>query len=332
MLQLLLERGQSYADLASVLGVGESEVRARARAALTELAGVDPDRNVGVTDYLLGQADPIGRADVVRHLKDHPDELDLVSELSQKLRLLAPEAELPRLPGEERQPRPRRARRLPSRLPLPDRWRRREAAAEVAGTAAQPPRGALSRRQTQLMVGLGSVAVLVIVVVLAATGAFSGDDGGGAPTTPTNPDVTEELTRVRLQPQGGGSGNGQAVFGLASGDQPFVDLSLSGLEPAPQGQTYVVWLLLAPEQGYPLSPINVAQNGSFNDRFAIPSLVVPIVARVQFVDVSVAPVNTIRNVIQAAIEKNNVVVQRPGTSVLRGRIPRTTDVTGQGQG
>ena len=38
MLQLLLERGQSYADLASVLGIDEAEVRTRARAALTELA------------------------------------------------------------------------------------------------------------------------------------------------------------------------------------------------------------------------------------------------------------------------------------------------------
>ena len=42
MLQLLLERGQSYADLASLLGVDEAEVRARARATLTELAGADP--------------------------------------------------------------------------------------------------------------------------------------------------------------------------------------------------------------------------------------------------------------------------------------------------
>ena len=64
-LQLLLERGQSYADLARLLGEDEDEVRARARAALTELGGADPDRNVGLTDYLLGQADPIGRADAV---------------------------------------------------------------------------------------------------------------------------------------------------------------------------------------------------------------------------------------------------------------------------
>ena len=72
MLQLLLERGQSYEDIAQLLGQDEAEVRARARAALTELGGADPDRNVGLTDYLLGQADPIGRADAVRHLRDDP--------------------------------------------------------------------------------------------------------------------------------------------------------------------------------------------------------------------------------------------------------------------
>ena len=118
MLQLLLERGQSYADLASLLGVDEAEVRARARAALTELAGADPDRHVGLTDYLLGQADPIGRADAVRHLKDDPADLELATEIAQKIRLIAPDAELPRLPGEERRPRPRRARRRA--VPPPD--------------------------------------------------------------------------------------------------------------------------------------------------------------------------------------------------------------------
>ena len=117
MLQLLLERGQSYADLASLLGVEEAEVRARARATLTELAGADPDRHVGLTDYLLGQADPIGRADAVRHLKDDPDDLELATEITQKIRLIAPDAELPRLPGEERRPRPGRTARR--RLPPP---------------------------------------------------------------------------------------------------------------------------------------------------------------------------------------------------------------------
>src|SRR5918996_1224921 len=96
-LQLLLERRQSYADIATVLGGDEAEVGARARAALTALGGTDPDRNVGLTDYLLGQADPIGRADTVRHLRDDAADHRLATELNARLRELFPDAELPRL-------------------------------------------------------------------------------------------------------------------------------------------------------------------------------------------------------------------------------------------
>ena len=81
-LQLLLERGQTYSDLATLLAVDEAEVRDRARAALTELGGADPDRNVGLTDYLLGQADPIGRADASRHLRDDPGDHALATALA----------------------------------------------------------------------------------------------------------------------------------------------------------------------------------------------------------------------------------------------------------
>jgi anti-sigma factor RsiW len=184
MLQLLLERGQSYDDLASILGTDPAEVRARARAALRELAGTDPDRNVALTDYLLGQADPIDRADVVRHLKDDPRDLELVTELAQKLRLVAPEAELPRLPGEERAPRPRRATR--ERLPAPLRKLtppRRGPAAE--GDEARARRTTLTRRQTQGIVVLGCAAVLVAVGALAIAGVFTGDNADSATTTTT---------------------------------------------------------------------------------------------------------------------------------------------------
>ncbi len=188
MLQLLLERGQSYEDLAGVLGVDEAGVRGRARAALTELAGVDPDRNVGLTDYLLGQADPIGRADAVRHLKDDPADLELASELSQKLRLVAPQAELPRLPGEERRPRPRSGGGAAARLPIPDRLRgaRRPKGEPGGAPAASPSRlAAVKGGRTRLIVALGCLAVLVIVGVLAATGAFKGGDSSQAATTAT---------------------------------------------------------------------------------------------------------------------------------------------------
>lgn len=191
MLQLLLERGQSYDDLASILGVSSDEVRSRARAALTDLGGGDPDRNVALTDYLLGQADPIDRADAVRHLKDDPEDLALVTELAQKLRLVAPEAELPRLPGEERQPRPRGSTRR--RLPKPLK-KLAPGPKESTDGEPRPPRTSLSRRQTQGIVIAGCATVLVAVGVLAIAGVFSSGSSGSTTTSPTTASDTSANT------------------------------------------------------------------------------------------------------------------------------------------
>ena len=120
-LQLLLERGQTYGDLATLLGQEESEVRARARAALTELGGADPDRNVGLTDYLLGQADPIGRADASRHLRDDPDDRQLASELCETPARDVPDA--PSCRGFRASRASRRRPRPPHRRPKPSRPR-----------------------------------------------------------------------------------------------------------------------------------------------------------------------------------------------------------------
>ncbi|KAA0271772.1 MAG: hypothetical protein EDQ89_09685, partial [Acidobacteria bacterium] len=69
LLQLLCERGQSYEDIAGLLGGSAEEVRNRARAALREIGGADPDADVALTDFLLGQADPIGRADAILQVR-----------------------------------------------------------------------------------------------------------------------------------------------------------------------------------------------------------------------------------------------------------------------
>jgi hypothetical protein len=212
MLQLLLERGQSYDDLASILGVGPGEVRARARAALTELAGVDPDRNVALTDYMLGQADPIDRADAVRHLKDDPEDLATATELAQKLRLVAPEAQLPRLPGSPRQPQPRRkAREVPAPLRklLPARR-----GGEEPGEP-RPPRTTLTRRQTQWIVVAGCAAVLIAVGALAIAGVFSGSSetaSSATATTSTNAAATRGKDQgYPLVPIGGANSPGGAA-------------------------------------------------------------------------------------------------------------------------
>ena len=323
-LQLLLERGQTYADLAALLGQDEADVRARARAALTELVGTDPDKNVGITDYLLGQADPIGRADASRHLRDDPADHKIATELAVRLRLMFPTAELPRLPGEPRQAGGGLLRRGPSAA----------SGAEAPAGGPRAGRGGLTESQGRLVLISSIGAVLLVVIVLAITGAFSGDDeaGGtasdGATTTATTPD--EQLQSVDLEPIGGGDASGTAVFGLATGDQPYIDLDIRGLDPAPGGQTYVAWLMLTEEEGYPLSPIVVSQNGSYQNRFAIPSAVLPVIARVQYVDVSIAPIKTIERLIRDAIDNTELVLTEPGEKILRGAIP--AGATGQGGG
>jgi hypothetical protein len=323
-LQLLLERRQSYADLSSLLGVDESEVRERARSAVRELAGGDPDRNVDLTDYLLGQADPIGRADAVRHLREDPDDYRLASDLLEELRELVPAAELPRLPGEPRSG--RFLRRAPADA---DRAPGADAAASARRLTS------LSGHQARLLVILGSAAVLLIAVVLGITGAFGGD-GGGGDTSTTTTDTTaatdasgQEITRVKLAPPGNGDADGDAVFGLATNDQAYIDLTISGLDPAPNNQTYVVWLLLDKDQGYPLAPIEVSQDGAFHDRFPIPSAVLALVTRVRFVDVSIAPNDVLASLIQKAQQQTqkqsaqitDLILQKPGQTVLEGEVP-----------
>lgn len=299
MLQLLLERGQSYEDLAGVLGIDRDEVRRRARAALRELAGADPDAQVGLTDYLLGQADPIGRADAARQLQTDAQTRELAADLAAKLQLIAPEADLPELPG------PRPPSRI-ARLPRPPRVR----AAERAG---------LTQRQARTFAALGASAVILIFAVLAIAGAFGGEDEGT--TTTAEEAAGEELVSVQLQPEGESEASGQAVFGLATGDQPFLDVEIQRLEQPPEGQTYVIWFLLNENRGYPLAPLTPGANGSFGDRFAIPQVVLPIAIRTRFVDVSLVDNEQLAGDLQKAIEGANVLLRRQGETVLRGTIP-----------
>jgi hypothetical protein len=181
MLQLLLERNQSYDDLASVLGVKPDEVHERARAALTELGGSDPDADVGLTDYLLGQADPIGRADAVRHLQSDPQALGLAEKVAAQLQLLAPDAELPQLPRSKGKPAaappttvagdgaPKRPPKSEGRFP---------GAATASSLQAWVRRLFAERRKQSIIVSVVAVAALV-VGILAIAGAFGGGGGGG---------------------------------------------------------------------------------------------------------------------------------------------------------
>ena len=48
-----------------------------------------------------------------------------------------------------------------------------------------------------------------------------------------------------------------AIFGIATADQAYVDVTIEGLDPPPQDRSYVLWLMLNKKDGYPLSPLAV---------------------------------------------------------------------------
>jgi hypothetical protein len=301
-LQLILQRGQRYAQLATLLGIEEAEVRARARAALAELGGADPDRNVGLTDYLLGQADPIGRADASRHLRDDSQDAALAGTIAERLREMFPGAELPRLPG---QARPRRAG--PRRLRAP----------------AAPD---LSQPQTRLIVILGSAAVLLIAIVLGITGAFSGgDDSSSAAATPTDSTTaSESAVPVTLRPEKGSDAGGVVVFGFATADQPFIEFQIRNLEPATNDTAYVLWFLSG-KTGFPLpTPLPVQANGTLDQNIPVPAEVLAFVQRADTIAIALNDRVQLDRDIQRAIKSGQGALRYPGGTVLSAPIRGAT--------
>ena len=225
----------------SCSGSREAEVRARARAALTELGGADPDRHVGLTDYLLGQADPIGRADASRHLRDDPADHELASELSDRLRELFPNAELPRLPG---QPRSGGGllRRAPAPASAPDAARPQGGALALADAAA----GGSRQRGCAADRGRARGHRRVRGRRRRRRG-----DGGRARPRRRPRRATSGRSRSPLRPEKGSDAGGAVVFGFATADQPFIEFQIRNLEPRGERRRLRALVPARPRPGIP---------------------------------------------------------------------------------
>src|SRR5437588_8243029 len=102
VLELVLRRGRSYDEIATLLSIDRAGVRQRALAALDALGPttrVPPERRGLITDYLLG-ALPAGVADDVReHLSQSASERAWARAVSGELQGLS-EGLLPEVPAD----------------------------------------------------------------------------------------------------------------------------------------------------------------------------------------------------------------------------------------
>ncbi|MDQ2939317.1 MAG: hypothetical protein M3R23_02165 [Actinomycetota bacterium] len=319
MLQLLLQRGQSYADIGSLLGLDVEGVQSRARAALTEIGGQDPDRDVSLTDYLLGQADPIGRADAARQLQADGEARDLAERLVTQLRVLAPGADLPDLPGADSSA----AKRKDAPAPAPS--------GEVADSApTRRPFGelasTLSRGQRQAIAGLFGAGILIVVGVLALAGVF--DSGGGGDNSSSSSNNSSQqassnasgLTRAVLDSQNGSSAQGVAVFAQVR-NTPVLQINVTHLKPSGPGEGYVIWLYGGPTQAFPLVRQAVGKNGQLRGAAPIPTQLIQALQQGLFnsIDVSLAKKSQVVSALNQA-RKGQKLPPYTGQSVARGTI------------
>lgn len=225
LLQLLLGRGKSYADISGLLGIDESEVRERARTALGEVDSSAPAPDAETTDYLLGQSDPIARADLESRLASDPDLAERTDSLKDQLSLLVPGSGAS---SERPASKPRKS--TPARS-SETRTDSADGAPERSGFASISPH---QRRLIALLVGGLLLAVVVILLVTGVFGGGSDDDepadgGGASPTVAV------------LEPVAGQQGSGQVQFGFA-GTSFAANVQVSGLKPSPKGKSYAFWL------------------------------------------------------------------------------------------
>jgi hypothetical protein len=343
MLQLLLEGGQGYEDIGGLLGTSGEEVRTRARAALREMGGADPDATAGLTDYLLGKADPIGRADSVRQLQNDAQANELASRLVAQLRLLAPRAELPEIPPTRGGG--RRAAGAPP-PPPPEPALRPGGTASPAAAAPSAKGDSFTTRVSSLLggvgrwfsgvggrlgggrlggdrrlaFGLGLGALLIIAVVVAVVVSGGNDDSSSASSTTTGTS-NEDLTAVMLAPLAEGSdATGQAAFGRV-GNQPALRINLAGLEPTGKNQNYIVWLYNSDQVAFPLARDQVGADGDLKGDAPIPNALISLLPQFGCVDVSLATNDETVAALRAAAKGRNLP-QHTGESVLRGMIPR----------
>jgi hypothetical protein len=355
MLQLLLQGRQGYEDIGSLLGIAPEEARSRSRAALTEIGGADPDAQVGLSDYLLGQADPIGRADAVRHLQSDPEDNALAQRLVQNLRLLAPQAQLPEIPE------PRGGRRTaPPPPPAPTSVTAPPSAPPAApGAPAAPAAGAPAapkgpgfasraagffsglgslegKRRTQAIVGGAALLALVIVAIVIVAGSGS---GGGNDCAPVNTASAQQagVPTIKLTADGPSADSdcapsGQVTLGAAQqntqsakNQTPTFILQANAVHvPATgNGERYLLWLYKSDTQAVPLGQETVDEGGNLTGGVPLIAqqvLLLPAFDSIRFSKVNSAQANQLGQSIAAQGKKATGVTNFVGTPVLQGNI------------
>jgi Anti-sigma-K factor rskA/Sigma-70, region 4 len=256
VVQLVLQRDRSYAQIAELLKISEDAVRARAHAGLSALAPdveLPADKIAQIADFLLGQQNGKPRQSTRKLLRDD----EAARAWAETVRgSLEDVGDVPDLPAGGGKAAPETASPLeagdplaaaadepakPAPRPRPLREGRRPVAAtEPEGTAA----ASSSRLGGALLIG---GAVLAIVVVVLALFVFKDDDkdkapksGAAASATATPSATPQQVGQIALKGVNGSKGSGVMTLYAAQGQLAFT-LQGANVPKNKSNEAYAVW-------------------------------------------------------------------------------------------
>jgi len=309
VLDLVLQRGRSYDDIARLLAIDRAAVRARALAAFDEIGpdtGLAPEARALITDYLLGQL-PAKVAEQTRdRLAEAPYERAWARVLASELSPVASKP-LPEIPegtararagtgagdASSSEPAAQESTKPEARPP-----RRPERDRESGRRIPRPTDRPSSRRGGVIFLLVGTIVVVLVVVVLIAvlsggksnkssstgtvaagttsTASTTTPSGGtgttGTGTTGTSTVKPKVIGQVNMNPPSGtGAAKGAALV-VQEGTSTGIILEASGLQPNSHN-AYAVWLSNTPTDSTRLGFVNqaVGKNGRLETGGALPA-------------------------------------------------------------
>jgi hypothetical protein len=241
VLQLILQQGKSYRDLAGLLRIDEDAVRRRAHAAVAALGsgdapGLEDARRDEITDFLLGQGSEAERDATRGLLAGSAAERVWARSVRDELRPLAGDA-LPEIPTE----RSETAASAPVApvAPVVD-------ANEPDAPAARSSLPRSSRLGGALLLGFVAVVVVVVLLVIGLGGSANSGSPGKASTvaakTTTTPQPVVKAQVNLAPPKGAPAAKALGVVQIVDvSGQQAINAVVQGL-PTTKKAGYGIWL------------------------------------------------------------------------------------------
>jgi hypothetical protein len=309
VLQLVLQRGRSYGEIARVLSIDTAAVRQRALSALEALGPgtrTAPERREEISDYLLGQL-PAAAAERARgRIAASPLERAWARVVASELAPLAA-TPLPEIPTTEAEAEAEEPAPTPEPAPEPEPAHEPEPAPEpvAAGATAaaaadgdsgptgpEPPPEPRpsSRRGGAILLAVGAfvaVAVVVVVILLVASGgsskhhtttttagtASATGTTNAATTTTTSTPTAQPIAQVNLS----SPSHSKKTVGIAEiikqGTKTGLVIVAQGIPANTSHDAYAVWLYNSQSDNHILGFVNpgVKTDGKLQTAGPLPS-------------------------------------------------------------